>query len=509
MLETIWQDVRHAVRGLRRTPGFTVAAVLTLALGIGANTAVFSVVDAVLLRPLTYDDPDRLVVVHETLPALGRIPVSAGSFEEWRKAARSFEQMALIAIAPVILTGSGEPERLDAARVSASLFPMLGTTPPLGRTFTPEEEMPGRHRVVALSDDLWRRRFGADPAIVGRTITLNDQIHEVVGVLPPEFRFPRLEQLYASPIASGRPQLWMPFAVGDEERGENSFATLARLRRGVSPQEGRAELGIIQETVARRIPALVDLGADVVTLQEQITGISKDTLAILWAAVGVVLLIACGNIANLLLARASSRRGDIAVRAALGASRERLVRQAVIESLTLGVLGGASGVLVAYWSLPVLLSITPVSVPRLDEVAVGARTLLFAVIVTTLAGIVVGILPAWRVAGANAVEGIRGFAGAATAGRSDGVLRRLLVIIAGRLDRRLPRRDRSPGPQPCQRAEGGARLRCKSDPRASTSAYPRAVIRIATRGQRSRARRSSEFNIFRVSQPARSSTGSR
>lgn len=219
-LDGLARDVRYALRMCARNPGFSVIVVATLALGIGANTAVFSVIDAVLLRPLTYAEPERLVVVHETLPNSGRFPVGAVEFEEWRRAARSFEHMSLMAVAPVVLTRAGDPARLEAARVSASLFPVLGIEAAVGRTFGPEAEVLGRHRVAVLSDGLWRTRFGADPSIVGRPIRLNDESYVVTGVLAPAFRFPRLEQIFVMGIAGGQPQIWLPFAITDADRGE-------------------------------------------------------------------------------------------------------------------------------------------------------------------------------------------------------------------------------------------------------------------------------------------------
>jgi hypothetical protein len=225
-LDDVGRDVRYSLRSCARNPGFSAVIVLTLAFGIGANTAVFSIVEAVLLRPLTYAEPDRLVMVHETLPKTGRIPAGATEFEEWRRSAHSFERMTLMAVTPVILTGTGEPERLDAARVSPAFFPMLGIDAAAGRTFSPDEEVVGRHHVVVLSDGLWRRRFGADPSIVGRTITLNDEPYLVSGILPSRVRLPRLEQIFVMGISGGQPELWMPFAITDVERGENSFAVL-------------------------------------------------------------------------------------------------------------------------------------------------------------------------------------------------------------------------------------------------------------------------------------------
>ena len=423
------QDVRHAFRSLAKTPAVTAVTILTFALGIGANTAVFSVVDAVLLRPLTYTDPERIVVLHETIPQVGRIPVGIPEFDEWRAAATSFEQMALMAVAPVILSGTGEPEQLEAARVSANLFPMLGIEPALGRTFSVDEEVLGRHRVAVLSDGLWRRRFGSDVSIIGRAITLNDEPFVIAGVLPTEFRFPRLEQVFVAGIPGGQPELWLPFAVTNPERTENSFAALAKLKPGVTADQASAELGLIQRRFAQRMPNPPQLGADVVRLHDQVTDTSKDTLALLGAAIAAVLLIACVNIANLLLVRASARAPELAIRSALGASRRTLLRHSLIDSLTLAVLGGLAGVLVGTWSLDLLVEFAPASVPRLDEVAINGRALMFAAALTTVTGLVVGLLPARRAAGSNLIESLRASARTGSATRRDQTIRGLMVSM--------------------------------------------------------------------------------
>ena len=340
--------------------------------------------------------------------------------------------MALLAVAPVILTGAGEPERLDAARVSASLLPMLGINPALGRTFAPDEEVVGRDRVVVLSDALWRGRFGGDPSIVGRSVTLNDQPYLVAGVLPPQL-FPRLEQNFTMGIAGGRPQLWMPFAIREVERGENSFAAIARLKPGVSVDAAAAELSAIQKRIAADIPNPPQLGADVVPLQDQITGASRDTLTLLWAAIATVLLIACGNITNLLLVRGNARGHELAVRSALGASRGMLVRHSLIDSLTLAAIGGTAGLLVALWVLPLILRFAPASLPRLDEVVVNGRALAFAAVVTMGTGILVGLLPARCAAQENLIDGLKRAARAASGGRRDWSVRSLTVVAQAAL----------------------------------------------------------------------------
>jgi predicted permease len=428
-LDEAARDVRYALRTCARNPGFSTVVLVTLALGIGANTAVFSVIDAVLLRPMTYTEPERLVVVHETLPDRGRIPVGAVEFEEWRRAAKSFEQMALMAVAPVILTGSGDPERLDAARVSPSLFPMLGIDAALGRTFTPDEEVLGRHRVVVLSDAVWRTRFGADPSIVGRTITLNDEPYVVSGVLPERFRFPRLEQVFVMGVSGNRPQLWMPFAITDAERGENSFAAVAKLKRGVSMDQGRAEVSAILNRLVQQSPNGPQLGTEVIPLQEQIVGSSRDVLMLVWAAITAVLLVACANIANLFLARSAVRSHELAIRGALGASRGTLIRHSLLDTMTLALMGGLGGVFLARWSLPFLVGLAPANVPRLEEVAVDERAILFTALITTTSGLVVGLLPARRAAGINVIEGLRVTARSSTVSRHDRTARSLMVTM--------------------------------------------------------------------------------
>jgi putative ABC transport system permease protein len=428
-LDVLARDVRYALRMCARNPGFTAVVVATLALGIGANTAVFSVVDAVLLRPLTYAQPERLVVVHETLPTRGRVPVGAFEFEEWWRAAQSFEHKSLMAVAPVVLTRAGDPARLEAARVSASLFPMLGIEAAIGRTFGPEEEVLGRHRVAVMSDGLWRTRFGADASIVGRTITLNDESYVVTGVLPPGFRFPRLEQIFVMGISGGRPQIWLPFAITDADRSENSFAMVAKLKESVSAAQARDELSAITRNILQRIPNPPQIDVDVIPLQQQITGASRDVLTLLWAAIAAVLVIACANIANLMLSRSAARGHELAIRGALGASRRTLLRHCLLDSMTLAVLGGVGGVVLAIAMLPLLLQLAPPSVPRLDEVTVDARAILFAAIVTIATGLVVGLFPARRAARTDLIESLRVTPRTAGLNRREGDFRRILVAV--------------------------------------------------------------------------------
>ncbi|HKW97212.1 MAG TPA: ABC transporter permease [Bryobacteraceae bacterium] len=440
MFDTFTNDMRFAARTLRKSPGFSAIAIATLALGIGANTAIFSVVDGVILRPLSYPEAGRLFVIHEVVPKFSHIapliPVNAMHFREWRGKARSFDQMALIGGFTTNLTGTGEPERLPIARVSPGLFGMLGFKTQLGRTFTEEEDRPGRDRVVVLSHELWMRRFAADPGVVGRKILLDGNPYEVVGVLRPS-HFPKLSQLYAMTISEERPQLWKPFALRDSEKeamGDFNFVCIARLRRGVSPSQALSELNVLQANYIRDLPASelpekIELRAALMPLQDQMTGRARAGLELLLAAVGMVLLVGCVNIANLLLARAVGRRREIAIRSAIGASAGRLICQALVESLFLSFMGGLLGVAVAYAAVRAILAYAPIDLPRMDEVHLDARVLLFTLAVSIVTGLLFGLLPAWRFSKSDPQEALQSGARGATAGRMSGRLRSLLVSV--------------------------------------------------------------------------------
>ncbi|HYW47231.1 MAG TPA: ABC transporter permease [Bryobacteraceae bacterium] len=436
MFDALLADLRFALRTLRKDPGFSAIAIATLALGIGANTAVFSIVDSVILRPLAYRDAARLYVIHEVVPRFSHIapliPVNAMHFLDWRQNVRSFEQMAMIGGFTINLTGSGEPERLPAARVTPGLFPMLGVQASLGRTFLEEEDQPGHDRVVLLNDELWKRRFGADPGVIGRRIMLDGNPYEIVGVLPPAFRFPKLSQLYAMTIAEERPQLWKPFGLRKDDLsplGDFNYSVIARLGRGISASQALAELNAAQARMASQFPEKVELRAALVPLQEQITGRSRSGLELMLAAVAAVLLIACVNIANLLLGRASRRRREIAIRTAVGASRGRLVRQVLVESLLLAALGGVFGMALALAATRLIVANAPVDLPRLDEVHPDAHLLLFTLGISMLAGLFFGLFPAWRFARTNPQDAMQSAGRGRTATRSSGRLRSLLVGV--------------------------------------------------------------------------------
>jgi len=429
-------DLRQALRAMRRNPGFSAIAIATLSFGVGANTAIFSVVDGVLLRPLGYGDEGRLVAIHEVVPKFSRfaprVPVNAMHFTEWRKSVRSFERVAMIGPMTLSLTGAGEPERLAAARVSSSLFPMLGARTQLGRTFLEEEDQPGRDSVVVLSNELWRRRFASDPNVVGRRIVLEGRPYEIVGVLSSGFHFPKLSQLYALDIAAERPELWKPFAVRQDEMepmGDFNYACIARLRPGVSLSQALAELNTVQAHLASQAPEKIEFFASLVPLRAQITGRSRTGLEVALSAVGLVLLIGCINIANLLLARATSRKSELAVRSALGAGARHLVQQMLAESLLLAGIGGALGVALAWAALRLILARAPVDVPRLDEVHLDARVLLFTLAISASAGLLFGLLPAWRFARIDPQEAMKAAGRGGIAERGSARLRSLLVAL--------------------------------------------------------------------------------
>jgi predicted permease len=432
--DQLLQDARYGARMLRRNPAFSAVVILTLTLGIGLNTAVFTVVNAVLLRPLPYRDASRLVVIHEMLPKLGRIPVSNAHFDEWRRSSRAFERLALLFGFSPNLTGLGEPERLAAARVSPTLFAMLGVPAQLGRTLLDEEDQPGRDRVVVLSDALWRRRFGADRAIVGRSILLDSEPHVVVGVMPPGFVVPNLRDLYPIAVSAERAELWKPLALSPAEirssLGGFNFVCIAQLRSGVSIAEAGGEMNALQAQLGKASPDPMELQADLVPLQSQITGRSRTGLELLAGAVAVVLLIGCVNLINLLLARGGARGREVAVRCAIGAGRGRLVRQLVTESLVLAGAGAVCGVATAWGSLRLLLALAPADILRLDEVRMDASMLLFAFGLAIAAGLAIGLLPAWRSTRIDLQAAMKSGAGTVAGGHRRGrLLQSALVSV--------------------------------------------------------------------------------
>jgi putative ABC transport system permease protein len=400
VLDHLIQDIRYALRILRKNPGFTIAAVCTLAVGIGANTAIFSVVDAVILRPLTYRDAGRLVSIHEKVPPLEAAPINALHFLEWRKSARSFEDMAILYGFKASLTGGTEPERINLMRASPHLFSMLGVQAQLGRTFFDNEDQPGRGSVAVISYGLWRRRFGGDSGIIGRTVKLDGFSYQIIGVLPEEFRFPRISHLYALEMDLAQPDLWIPFVIEPQEianpLGQFNDICIARLKPGISPTQAASELNVIQAEFPKRAGQNMELKGVVISLQDQIVGRSRRGLELTFVAVGMILLIACVNVTNLLLARTSARNRELAVRTAIGASRSRLVRQMLTEGAILSGLGAICGLLLAVLGIPLIIRLAPADIPRLDEVHLDMRVLVFALALSILTALLIALLPALR-----------------------------------------------------------------------------------------------------------------
>jgi putative ABC transport system permease protein len=416
-METLLQDLRHAVRSLVNHPGFTVVAVLTLALGIGANTAIFSVVNAVVLRPLAFRNPGELVVLWEAVNH-SRAGVTAPDFVDWQAQSHSFAGFAASASTSVNLTGAGEAERLPTQRVSAGYFPTLGVAAAIGRTFLPEEAAFGAARVTVLSDGLWRRRFGADTAILGKTITLGDDPYTVIGVLPPGFG-----------INETATQLWLPLALTPEEQqstGSHLLTVFARLKPGHTRGSAQTEMSAIAASLGRERPGSnqgVTVRVD--ALQDAVVSGSRSSLLLMFGAVGFVLLIACVNVANLFLARAAERQREMSIRAALGAGAPRLLRQLLSESLTLALTGGTLGLLLAIAGTRLLIDLLPPGTPRLDLVGIDGRVLGFTLLTALLTGVAFGLVPARQASHPDLHEALK------ESGRS------LVAVVRPRLRRAL------------------------------------------------------------------------
>jgi putative ABC transport system permease protein len=423
-MTTLWQDLRYGVRMLLKSPGFTVVAVLTLALGIGANTAIFSVVRAVLLKSLPYPDPARLVSIRENQEHTGDMSVSWMNFLDWRQQNRSFERLAVTRADHSILTGIGEPAQIRAGRVSAAFFPLLGAKPILGRTFSEGEDTASAPPATVLSYALWRTRFGADPAIVGKSVVLDGETYNIVGVLPADFKFFQQKVDLYTPIGL-RSKLQSYLNRGNHE----GLTGLARLRPGVSLTSARAELDTVMKQLEKQYPdSNSGEGAVVTPLYELRFSDIRPALIALLSAVACVLLIACANVANLLLARASARQKEFAVRAAIGAGRGRIVRQVLTESMLLSFLGGLLGLLFAMWAIGPLIRIAPQDIPRLAETEIDKGVFLFTFIATVLTGILFGLAPAFQASRADVNESLRESGRSSTPGRLRQRLRAGLLI---------------------------------------------------------------------------------
>jgi putative ABC transport system permease protein len=391
-MQFFWQDLRYGFRTLLRNPGFCAVAILALALGIGPNTAIFTMVNAVLLKPLPVPEPNRVVMIWGTLLKSGfdQMPVSAADYLEWQKQARSFDAMSAAFAIPEFglnVSGAGDPERVSAALASKEFLPALGIKPIAGRNFLPEEDRPGGPPAVMVSHALWQRRFHSDPAAIGRILTIDGIPRTVVGVVPHE-----LGEMVAA-------DLWLPTAINpnDPERRNHQFGIVARLKSGVTLAEARAEMNVIARRLESAYPATnTGWGVTLFPMAEMFTGRIRPVLLILLGAVGLLLLIACANLANLLLARAATREKEIAIRGALGAGRLRLIRQLLTESLVLALTGGALGLTLASYGVRLMRGIVPDMFPMLQHMSVDVPVLAFTFGISILTGLLFGLVPAWR-----------------------------------------------------------------------------------------------------------------
>ena len=393
-METLLKDIRYAFRQLVKHPAFSLIAILALALGIGANTAIFSVVNAVLLRPLPYRAPEQLVWLWGTNPLndIAKESASYPDYNDWRQQAQSFETMGAYAnTSPILTGGDGEPERLPGAAVIGDFFTVLGIEPALGRKFLQEENEQGKNRVIILSHELWQRRFGGDAKIVGQQISVNGNPHTIVGVMPAGFQHPA--HVVRRPV-----QLWLPLGITDNMRNSRRsdfLYVVARLKPGTTLAQAGAEMKGIMARLEKQYPATNTAWSAIVqSLHETLTGDIRPALLLLLGAVAFLLLIACANVANLLLARASSRQREISIRAALGASRGRVIRQLLTENVLLSLAGGTLGLLLAVWGIQALLALSPGNIPRLDSIGIDRQVLLFTLGVSLITGLIFGLAPA-------------------------------------------------------------------------------------------------------------------
>jgi putative ABC transport system permease protein len=427
-LEEIWQDLRYGAHMLLKNPGFTLIAVITLALGIGANAAIFSVVNAILLRPLPFKESDRLVWLYGVQPQLKRANHSPADFLDYQAQNRSFEQMAAFRNLSFTLTGEDRPERIDGRIVTANYFSLLGIEPALGRNFMPKDGEAGAGRVVLLSHNFWQRRFNGDPKTIGKSLILNGEGATVIGVLPPGFKDDE-SNLWVNPR-----RIIPDFATGSRAdlitvRNNNYLRVIARLKPGVTLPQAQTDINTITARLQQQYPNTNAVrGVQIVPLLERVVGDLQPTLLILFGAVGLVLLIACANVANLMLVRATTRQKEIAIRAALGADRWRILRQLLTESVLLASLSGICGWLIAIWGVDLIVSLSPANTPRLSEIRLDSPVFIFTLAVSLLTGLIFGLIPAMTASKFSLTETLKEGGRSAATGISRHRARRSLVI---------------------------------------------------------------------------------
>ncbi len=422
MMDALLQDVRYGVRMLVKYPGFTLAAVLCLALGIGLNTTIFSVVSTMLIRPLPYSEPERLVALHETQIKKGTEwnPLSAHNLADWKEQSQVFEEVAAFQRRSFNFSTEDNPERLAGVRVNSTLFPLLGISPILGRDFRPEDDKPGGERVVLLAHSLWERRFASDPGVIGKTLLLDGESYTVIGVMPPRFKFPEFAEV------------WAPLALdmSKVDRGVHSLDAIARLKRGVSVEQAQAELSSIARRLEQQYPETNrDMGALARPLRAELVpeGVNVFLLTMLGAVI-FVLLIACANVANLLLVRAGARQREIAIRTALGAGRIRVIRQLLTESVMIALMGGGLGILMAFWGVDLVIASVPTEIPFWLTFGIDWRVLIFTFSISVLTGILFGLTPALRLSKPDLQEALKAGGRSLAGGTRQNRLHSALVI---------------------------------------------------------------------------------